>query len=540
MVFLRRIVLALAAVALLAPQPAAAQFSVGPDWAERPAPEDLAPGYPKLPQQLALEGVVRLRCEVAPTGVLSDCRVAHESPKGMGFGAAALKMSATFKMRPPLQPGARYPDTTVQIPISFRLPPTRPAPTAPPLDPQKKLLLDQYAAEADPVRAWVAPIRRVAESLKSAREPGVDDETAAAAVDATAVAAERLAPLMRRDFLALTGSELTVEELTQLVAFARTPVGKRYLTEDPERVAGFRTLQAETARRQRFESHAALCARLACDEKPKDDDVKPMEPDPELVILQWSRRPTPEEERAAWPFASIFGVSLAGILTCTVGAQGAPEDCQVLVAYPEPLGAAKAALALAETHRVSPEALTSGAVGRRTVLTIFTWGHKPPEPKPFTPKATTARLELAKQVFDAQTGGEPPRSFKPEDLEKAFGALDAPVRAAAEAALQAGYRRAMDAYRLGWADLLGVEFTEAELRQILAFQKGAGAALRRAQTARKEQIATFAKAYSGRVADQAREIFCAKRDCKVEPPPPDPKPRAQPTAAKPEPSTRKP
>lgn len=535
---MRRIVLAFSAAALAAPQPAAAQFSVGADWAERPTPEELAPGYPELAQHLALEGVVRLRCEVAPTGVLTDCRVAHESPKGMGFGPAALKMSATFKMRPPLQPGARHPDTTVQIPITFRLPPTPPAPAAPPLDAQKKQLLDQFADEADPALAWLAQVRQSAELLKTARDPGVDEETAAAAVDASVAAAERLAPQMRRDYLAVAGAELTVEELTELVAFARTPAGKRYLTHNPQRVKGFEALRAETGRRQRFEAHAALCARLACDQKPKDDDVEPMEPDPELVILQWSRRPSPAEERAAWPFASIFGVSLAGILTCTVGAQGAPEDCQVLVAYPEPLGAARAALTLAEIHRVPPEALTSGAAGRRTVLTIFVWGDQPPEPKPFVPKAPKARLELARQVLDAQTGGEPPPSFKSEDLEKAFGSLDPPIRAAAEAALQEGYRRALDTYRVGWTDLLAGEFTEPELRQILAFHRGPGAALRRIQTQRKAQIDAFAKAYSGQVADQAREIFCAKRDCMAAPPPPEPKPQT--TAAKPEPSTRKP
>lgn len=535
---MRRFVLAFSAAAILAPQSAAAQFRLAPDWAEKPTEEELAPGYPKLAQWVALEGNVRLRCDVAVTGVLEGCRVDHESPKGVGFGEAALNMSATFKMRPPLQPGARYPDTTVRIPVNFRLPSSPSRPAVPTLDERRAKLVDQLVAASDPADTWLAQARRGAERMKADPGPGIDDKTAAAAAEASIQAAERLAPQARRDLMAILASAFSPEELEAFAAFAASPVGKRYFAEPPERVAALDALRQQAVRSQRREARDALCAGLSCDVDLSEDRVAA--PEGDLVPVNWSRRPTDAEQRASWPFASVFGVSLAALLDCGVGAQGRPEDCKVLLAEPAALGARKAALSLAELHRADPKALEAGAAGRRALLTMLVLGSAPRPSKPPAAQSAGRRLELARQVVAAQTDGAPPPAFKPEQLEKAFGQVEPSVRAAAEAALQTGYRRAADQYRLGVADRLALEFTETELRQVLEYHSGPGRALLRAQEAQRDELEAFGKAYSGLVADAAREIFCAAHDCKEEPPPPDPKPLGQPAGAKSEPSTRKP
>jgi TonB family protein len=524
---MRRFVLVSGAVALLAASPAAAQFSLPADWAEKPSEEALSSNYPKLAQQMSLEGFARLACDVTLTGTLEGCRVDFESPKGIGFGPSALKMSESFKMRPPLQPGARYPNSAVRIPIHFRLPATPPPPPVPPVDPGKKPLVDQLAREADPSQTWISQVRRSAERLTKDRGEGVDEETAAAAVAASLRAADQLAPEMRRDYLAFMADALTTDELSRFLAFAATPTGKRYFTERPERIARFEALRREAGLVQRVDARAAFCAELACDGKPAVyPGVVAGEDEDSFVFAAWTQRPSAAEQQAIWPFASIFGVSLSAILSCAVGAQGAPEDCEIVAAGPPTLGAEKAALELAALHRVNPRALTEGAAGRRAPLTLFVWGHTPKSPAPFVAKASPSRLELAKQVYDAQSAGRTQQDFKPEDLDKAFGRIEPAFRSAAEAALRQGYRNAAARYRLGWADLLGLEFTEPELREILEFQKEVGPALARVGEVQKENFEALGKTYSGRLADVARDIFCAERTCKVEKPPPDTKPAA--------------
>jgi TonB family protein len=49
-------------------------------------------------------GHVTLRCQIDVHGLAESCDVAYESPRGLGFGRAALKMRHTFKLPPTLGP----------------------------------------------------------------------------------------------------------------------------------------------------------------------------------------------------------------------------------------------------------------------------------------------------------------------------------------------------------------------------------------------------------------------------------------------------
>lgn len=525
---------ALASSFLVVAGPAQAQFSLGPDWAERPSPESLAPGYPELPRQLMIEGFARVRCEVAANGVPQDCVVEQESPEGLGFGASARMMAPSFEMRPALQPGARNPDTTVRIPISFRLPPRTSRPSWAALDERRAQLADELAAAADPAAAMVAHYRLTAERLKAQPGRGVEKDVAEAAAQAIVQAAERVAPRAQREALDIVAGELRPAELESLIAFARSPVGRRFLGARPERIAAFEAVGRRTANRQRFEARAALCAKLACDVT--SPDLQSPFPDraalAEMAAPRWQRYPSPAEQYEAWPFARLFGVSLVAMLTCGVGPQGAPEDCTILAASPAALGAKDAALALAAKYRMDSEALPTIG-GKRVLLTVLVVGAPPRTPEPAPAEAAADRLARAKQIFDARAAVDPPPLPNADDMRRLLANVEPAVRPLAEAALQHGHVEAKAAYRREWAEILAQEFTEPELRQVLAFQTGAGSAMQRAYAAQRERLTLLGKVHSEEVADQARAIFCAARRCQQAPPP-------QPAAANPEPSTRNP
>lgn len=97
-----------------------------PDWLERPKYEVLAEAYPKLAMALNIEGRATISCRVTAEGKVADCKVLSDSPTGLGFGEAALSLTPTFKMIPKKVDGQSVDGGTVQIPLHFALPPSRP------------------------------------------------------------------------------------------------------------------------------------------------------------------------------------------------------------------------------------------------------------------------------------------------------------------------------------------------------------------------------------------------------------------------------
>ena len=94
------------------------------DWVAKPSNDDMAEAYPPLANTFDVAGHVVLACKVAITGRVTDCRVTSETPKGWGFGAAALKVAPLFQMAPSTIGGSAT-VSDVRIPIRFALPPGR-------------------------------------------------------------------------------------------------------------------------------------------------------------------------------------------------------------------------------------------------------------------------------------------------------------------------------------------------------------------------------------------------------------------------------
>ncbi|HZK98901.1 MAG TPA: energy transducer TonB, partial [Caulobacteraceae bacterium] len=92
-----------------------------PDWLRRPTGDDVNQFYPERAQRMEVSGRASITCVVTASGTLSGCSVSSEEPGDQGFGAAALKMSHLFKMRPQTKDGAPVGGATITVPISFQL-----------------------------------------------------------------------------------------------------------------------------------------------------------------------------------------------------------------------------------------------------------------------------------------------------------------------------------------------------------------------------------------------------------------------------------
>lgn len=69
-----------------------------PAWTQRPAEAEVRKAYPVGAPP---KGSTEMVCIVGVDGRMRACRVTSETPAGAGFGAASLKLAASFRMTPP-------------------------------------------------------------------------------------------------------------------------------------------------------------------------------------------------------------------------------------------------------------------------------------------------------------------------------------------------------------------------------------------------------------------------------------------------------
>ena len=70
-------------------------------WYDRHAkPAEIAAAYPKVARDQKISGDVKLDCAADAQGAVRDCKVAEETPGGMGFGEAALGLAARERIKP--------------------------------------------------------------------------------------------------------------------------------------------------------------------------------------------------------------------------------------------------------------------------------------------------------------------------------------------------------------------------------------------------------------------------------------------------------
>jgi len=126
-----------AAAAALFASLALASPALGQQFTATPTAEDFAREYPQAAREAGLGGNVEIRCRANREGELTNCRVESETPPGMGFGDAGIRMMQYFRVSPPEpEMGRTVSRPIVTIPLHFTMAPATPPTPAPPAQPE--------------------------------------------------------------------------------------------------------------------------------------------------------------------------------------------------------------------------------------------------------------------------------------------------------------------------------------------------------------------------------------------------------------------
>ena len=91
-----------------------------PRWTRALSPEGMTALYPEAALKAGIKaGVGVAACVITPTGELSGCSVARETPTDLGFGAAAVKAAGVMRMNPWTKEGDGVDGLKVTIPFEF-------------------------------------------------------------------------------------------------------------------------------------------------------------------------------------------------------------------------------------------------------------------------------------------------------------------------------------------------------------------------------------------------------------------------------------
>jgi TonB family protein len=234
-----------------------------PNWRSLPSGDDMSKEYPMLAQMMNLAGEATIRCTVDTDGRLQDCKVVSESPSGMGFGAAAERLSAYFSMKPAQIDGQAVKDF-VTIPIKFALdgatnavaetePPPPTSPTA--LELARKLIAEQGVASRFRDK-WEPVVKQ----LVSEAALNGDIKSSVSALDAFQQGLDDVIQRIVERQARMTAAKMTDEQLRVSLAYFDSPAGKAWLSTGLDL-----SVPSDLNKRVAAAAHDHLCRSVACD-----------------------------------------------------------------------------------------------------------------------------------------------------------------------------------------------------------------------------------------------------------------------------------
>jgi protein TonB len=93
-----------------------------PVWLDLPTAHDFAVNTPERARKQEKSGSAVMRCFIRQDGGLENCVALSETPAGLGFGEAAVKMSSLFRLKPQASDGTYVAHLTVTLTLEFPRP----------------------------------------------------------------------------------------------------------------------------------------------------------------------------------------------------------------------------------------------------------------------------------------------------------------------------------------------------------------------------------------------------------------------------------
>ena len=510
-------------VVALSAEGARAASITEPDWLTLPTGEEVAENYPMLAQRLAIEGLVTLACQVDAKGGLEKCTVMSESPKGVGFGQAAIRMTPKFSMRPQSLNGIPVGDGDVRIPIRFKLParvPQRKTPLrATDLGmPQALRLVDSVG-----VAGLITNALRIAGALDlynaDGRSDGISQAARAAASNAMRQAIDAHMDDARLEYAGAFAKVFNEKEMSDHADYME--IYAPIVRSNTAYAAAQARLAAAFTDTQRAEARAIFCAAQRCD-MPGDALRIWRRADPKDGALDtpvWSTQPSTSSIRREGPaFAIALGVNGVVRLSCKLNKDGQPKGCQVSDEAPAGFGFGVAAIELSSRYRLSSIQLTEVKPDQNVTLRLGFETVRIGAPSA-PPAANEENLSLARRfVADDETSIAVRRNVEVTivGMAKLPKGADPKLFDAGLVALRSGTALALAKLQENRARAGSTAFSAEQLRAMVAYQDSPSS---KAQKDRSEALtAATEEAYvrlGERIAMDARELFCREQDCDI-------------------------
>ena len=192
-----------------------------PAWTREPPAAAVDRVRPRIAWALGSPGAARLRCRVARTGRVDDCDVEAELPLGLGFGAAAQRLTAFYRLSE--EEAARSRGRAVTLRVKFPPPPVEAPFEAPPAPSAKRLELARRLVDEQAVAAGRRAFEFEILELTSRPPRGTDPKVLDAALEAYRAGANKAISRMVDQFVAVHAAALNEGELEALAAYQKSP-----------------------------------------------------------------------------------------------------------------------------------------------------------------------------------------------------------------------------------------------------------------------------------------------------------------------------